>query len=180
MKNEIEDRIHRIEDKITYIILVLVLIITSLTLFLFMSSSRNNTTPIVDFQSTIIPVPESQIEDIATPEKSTLNENENRTIQLVGSIVMLAEDKTYIKLNIKDKGTFSIGIKPETKILIGGNSATLDDIQPLSEAVLEVAPLNDAQMYDYLALSLTIAEEDEVSTQEQKNRSMERIKFFNN
>lgn len=140
-----------LKDKAIYGVLAVILVITSLTLILQMHDAFRT-------GDTSFYVPEAMVVPKGTPEpeESPLLRNKNLSRPLSGGIVMLGEDGTYLRLSVIDVGVLSVGITEDTQITQEGTAITLTEIAPFSEATLEVIPLDDSQMYDFLAVSVAV------------------------
>jgi hypothetical protein len=162
-----------LKEKAIYIILSLTLLFTMVTLFVLMNSSMSPS-----FSETIVVDSTPLEEPIVEEEFSTLLENRNRALLLEGAVVMLAEDFSYVRLSVANEGIFSVGINEDTIIAQSNEIMTLKDLAPLSEVVVEAVPLEDSQMYDFLALSLSVKKGREMTPEEHRLRTEERVELL--
>ena len=140
-----------INDKVIYGVLAVILLITSFTLILQMHDVfKANDILLYTPETAAVPVVTSE------PEESPLLRNKNLSRPLSGVVVMLAEDGSYIRLSVINEGVLSIGVTEDTEITSSSTPITLEAIPPFSEVMLEVVPLEDSQMYDFLAISVDI------------------------
>lgn len=165
-----------VKDKAIYGVLAVILLITSLTLILQMHDSFRiaDTVPYTPDMSAVTP-------DVVSEEESPLLKNKNLSRQLEGAVILLAEDGTYLRMNVVDEGMFSIGVTGDTVIKTeSGVTIALADIEPFAEALLEVIPLEDGQMYDFLAVSVTVDGSEDITLEEQAQRAQERLRYIAN
>jgi len=165
-----------LKEKIIYSGLAIIILITSIILFLQIRSSA----PFFSEKNTFSD-PSLVTEEATTPKESLLVESENQTRKMTGTIVMLGEDNSYIRLNVIDEGIFSVGITAETVITTkSGLPTSLQAIEPFAEAMVELVPLEDSQVYDFLAISVSVKGSDDLTPKEREEKMLERIKYFNN
>ena len=165
-----------VKDKAIYGVLAVILLITSLTLILQMHDSFRNSNQL-PYTPDMTVVPQAT----PAPEESPLLANKNLSRPFTGSVVMVAEDGTYLRLSVLEEGTLSIGVTPDTLITtMAGDAITLEEIEPFAEAALEVIPLENSQMYDFLAVSVVVKTSADLTPEERTKRTQERIELFDN
>lgn len=91
-----------------------------------------------------------------------------------GTVVHIAPDGTYIKLLIPNVGTYSIGLTTETKITKNGESTDIFSAELRYPVTIYAKELSDTEMYDYLALSVTLGSGENETREERQAR----LEFF--
>lgn len=164
-----------LKDKAIYGVLAVILVITSLTLILQMHDAfRTNDASFYVPEAMFVP------KGTPEPEESPLLRNKNLSRPLSGGVVMLGEDGTYLRLSVTDVGVLSIGITKDTQITQDGTTIALAEIAPFSEAALEVIPLDDSQMYDFLAVSVAVTAGSALAPQEEIEPAEQIIELLDN
>jgi hypothetical protein len=88
----------------------------------------------------------------ANPKTQDATVTENQT--LTGSLMEISEDKTYIRVSVKEKGVFSIGLDTNTTILLDGVSSDMSAFGPLAQITVVAEELPDTEKYDFIARSI--------------------------
>lgn len=164
-----------VKDKAIYGVLAVILVVTSLTLFLQMHGmfKASNSIPYAP-DVTVVPSVTPK------PEESPLLRNKNLSRPLEGSVVMLAEDGSYLRLGVTEEGVLSVGVTSDTVITLSGTVITLQEIPPFAEALLEVIPLEDSQMYDFLAVSVDITASPDLTSDDGVEQAQQSVELINN
>jgi len=160
------------QEKINFLVLGFFVLILMVVFFIMMKNTNNKPK-----------ISEVEIrEEVEEFEEDTTKYGDGVGFihELSGSVIAIGEDGTYIRVSIEESGIFSVGINKDTLITKGSQPSSLEEIRPFSPITLSAVPLHSSEMYDYLAKSLDIYDERNMTQEERLEVNLERARLLNN
>ena len=104
------------------------------------------------------PDPSSQRPPVSVPDDS------DRT--LIGSVILISNVDSFIRLAVKGEAAYSIGFSADTKIMRNGVAIDIRDVEPFAPVSVVAVKLPTTGKYDFLAKSIEVAGTKEKTIEE--------------
>ena len=97
------------------------------------------------------------------------------TRSLTGSVIMLGENGSYLRLAAEGEGIVSVGISGETVVTRDGASFSLSNLEPRAQVTVVADELPDTEPYDFMAKSIEVPQKEALTVEERTNRLLKEV-----
>lgn len=97
---------------------------------------------------------------------------------LSGSVILLSEDHSFIRLSVKGEAIYSIGISADTKIIRDGVASDIATLDPFAQVVVLARNSSASERYDFVAESMEISGTEKMTIENPGDELPQAIRIF--